>query len=1299
MVSFNTERSPLGRHASVGQSTTTSGTTVQRRLRGRTFGEQEALLTPGDQSGDQPGGAPIQMKGGKRKGFKRGTEITEHKSNTKEAREDYVEQMHATNATLAGQLHEILESRVQKGNQLFYHLQTRVMGAPGLAAEYAAQFGESLYDAIDETDLNDHQKDYLENCVQIGRPTFEDKIKLALGLVTKTKGDKKEVAVLVFDDPAPAAEKLAVVRGLEEEIVKCTKQPNRHKAFVAFLEHGDKKEAGKGRGETQTEHDDKLCRFADEELAALVGAAQIRLVNKTPLKKIKRTDKGQFKKDLSAWILRHTKEEHAWVTRNGSLTRARFAAYTNDAPIGDKVRWSSKDVTKIMRLITLSAPVPDDFYFDDERDTDTMGTSAKEEREEDKALHGQKLGKLRHKLDKKIGKHEDDSVGTNSAKLAKLIKALDDDEKDYFLRSYLSPGERAEWDDPELDHGRRQELRQVCLDALSVELKQAGLGHGGKTTELRDKLLKKLTVGFNKTPTFKRIKDLAKSELPHDMDPAIAGPKLLALVRKLRGDEFATLRGNAKIMEALEARSSPKVWALISAILGISDQHDEVDGVKGKVTVDLFNETGERGETKNTRTDARRMGADEAELKPSHWGALLTATLKHSKTKKSSEVNSIVTRACMAGRRRERVTKAGDKALSGTQTMAPMSVADFMAGVEQTVSPAAMKVFERETKYKHALDALRAGTFPTVDEQIEDAIFRNKAKYVSGDHAQVDNVERTWDDLAGEALLEEWSNIREWRIYKARYDTLKGRERRVAKEKLRTFVVDIRKDRHDLVLKKFSPKSQGKALKSLRLRLSDAMAKDPEVIATLDAMGFDNDELSQAKTKTLALTDEQKLRSTGAQYNSLPPGTKQVTKGQVKTSSKSAQTKESMSELFGSHRKAEGELSGGKDRGEVVDDNIDDIQHHQEELARRGVNFDKLQKRFNRALMFLAKGLVIALTAAAMAAITVLTGGVGGVLGVALGAVLVTCKAAVLQAVKLGLEGDRFNTTKALSSIAFKAILGLATGALAEFAVPEALEAVGMAVTNPGANVGFESLVNEGASTQSEQATKASIEFALGKGAKSALKTAYKEVTSTEYKDPAARSLILLELGGIVLAGGATVANEVWVPVNDALQRGDLVGVVTGDSTVDRGLEKGAQTGGKGVTKGLAYTMKAAKYAPKLRKLLVKLYAKSHAKGDDRDDELATLIPQAIANGHEALTSLDEQIDFALKNDGDYAELAMSKSEVYELLEELETEYAVWQKTNEDKRGSNDQVTGANHHDLPVLAKALELNEKLAGLA
>ena len=130
-------------------------------------------------------------------------------------------------------------------------------------------------------------------------------------------------------------------------------------------------------------------------------------------------------------------------------------------------------------------------------------------------------------------------------------------------------------------------------------------------------------------------------------------------------------------------------------------------------------------------------------------------------------------------------------------------------------------------------------------------------------------------------------------------------------------------------------------------------------------MGFDNDELSQAKTKTLALTDEQKLRSTGAQYNSLPPGTKQVTKGQVKTSSKSAQTKESMSELFGSHRKVEGELSEGKKRGQVVDDNIEQLQHHQEELARRGVNFDKLQKRFNRALMFLAKGLVIALTVCA----------------------------------------------------------------------------------------------------------------------------------------------------------------------------------------------------------------------------------------------------------------------------------------------------------------------------------------------
>ncbi len=172
-----------------------------------------------------------------------------------------------------------------------------------------------------------------------------------------------------------------------------------------------------------------------------------------------------------------------------------------------------------------------------------------------------------------------------------------------------------------------------------------------------------------------------------------------------------------------------------------------------------------------------------------------------------------------------------------------------------------------------------------------------------------------------------------------------------------------------------------------------------------------------------------------------------------------------------------------------------------------------------------------------------------------------------------------------------------------------------------------------------------------------------------------------------------------WTPVNEALQRGDLVGVVSGNSTVDRGLEKGAQTGGKGVTKGLAYTMKAAKYAPKIRKLVAKYFAKKTEHGEDRRDEIETLIPQAIANGHEALTSLDEQIEYAINNNGDYLELAMAKNEVAELLQELESEYAIWQKTNEDKRGMNDEVTGANHHALPALTKALELNEKLAGLA
>lgn len=1084
---------------------------------------------------------------------KRGSELTSHRPGSLAAKADYLVVMDGDDTVRARQLVSALaiESELQR----FYQLQVWLGGDNrGLVAAYRAHTQRDLHADLGRAFTNEYRARYLQSVLAHGQPQLADRVRLALGLVTGTRADKKEIVQLFLGDadrkvePAEKIAAFAECRGdldsalggdkvydfIFQHVESLTAQTKLDQLtqladYAASIGNDLAEDLYRARADGDRE---QYLHKRDREAAALVHTCKGTLC----------LDRKKLGALLPEWSRQLDDEARAFVVRDGSQLQRALREYVKSIPVvHTEVLFTQVDVEYALDIVRHGKVAP--AFFRSQPTPQTPGGI--EKREENRGKAGAIAGELAAYFDRKVAEGADKVWQWDSLK--DRIVGLSDEQKDWFLRSHLTVADQLRWDDPALRHATRLELRAAAIAVIDLRLQEMGMkgeyGVHRNADKTRAMILVSLRYGADDNAhlshgTYQRLAKLAKDGVTIDRGDRF-GKRAFALCRKLRGDEFAHVRSDAVLLAALERQAGAKYWERIATMLGL--RAGVADKASGDVDTDVL--AAEHGTAAKYELDtARQHAADEAELAPSHWSMVLTAALKEARQLRSTEINSIVNRAWTAGSRRELLTRDGAIQLSGTKRLEPMTASDFMKAIHAGLTAGAREKLEQhgDRKLLHARAALEHGTRVTADDQLADAQYRNKLKYTSGFHASYEAITLSFTDLAGKALLDEWSNIEELRALSARHGRAAdpGERQRLA-ELRRDFILDIRADRVTY-LERTVPRAQVvEAIGAVRDKLQSAAASDPEAQVELARAGYQNDELGHLRTKNLSLFDAQKLRSTGAQYNTLLGTKKEVklaSKKLLGANAASAESKEAHAMLAGETRKAQQALRDGDDREDVVDEHAGAIEDAQADAERRGDKFDRMQKAYNKIVEGLAKALVYAAMAAAMATITALTGGVGGALAVGLITTKALVTAAVMASVKKALQGDAFNTEKAIWDVAFKTLISGAASAIGAFAVPEVLEAMGESVVTHGDHLTTKTEL--AAPTDAAGAARqAAIAYGLKKGAKGIMKTAIASARDIE-THPQHRALIAVDLAGVIAMIGAKAGAEAFAELNEDVQAG-----------------------------------------------------------------------------------------------------------------------------------------------------------------
>jgi len=1219
---------------------------------------------------EQEGSSGKRKKKKRRKrGFRKGTELTEHRGGTTDAHQDFRRLMHQTDGERVSDIVELLTGRKKSKNQVFYHLQARLSGDNGgLEMAYFAATRQRLREDLRDR-VSVEQYEYLRNVLMHGEPLLEDRIKLAMGLLTSTSSDSGEVLHL-FEEEADDQEKLRIWNNLEpllrnklkDKVVRVEAQVDTLRAKEALSP--EQKEDLELGVEPRS-----MLEAYDKELVAMAQTC----VGKLGLKRDKLAE------ILPDWAATHSWTARQWVVRPESEFYA-FLKKRRKDKLGRVFK--KEDMTYVLAMIRDAQPVDASFIAEDvdeeELSEKGLGKLRKAQREE-----GAERAELQAYMERK--EHTDAFwKGTDHFEtFVEKVEDMSDDQKEALLLDYMSDEDRAAYEDPETSHHRRLEIREAALhDGLRMQLKRMGLrGNISGLTALRKRVVAAFAYGAagNTTNEFSTYQRLVTLSQGHKIDRKKFGKDALKLVRKLRGDEFAQVRGDSELMRRIRKKAPSKYVTRIQLALGM--QTGRQDDTQGTASHDPLNREGRDGQAEHGAGDARSLAAEEAELQPSHWAMLITSTAKDSRLKRRTEINSMVTRAYMAGRRRERMTATGPARLSGSLQLSPMTAQEFVQAVDAQISKGARKEMKRRNMTV-ALEALEQGTRPSVDDQIDDAKFRNAMKRTRGARFNADRIERMVEDLDGRDLLEEWSNIDELRALGRARDQARGAERRELQRDLDRFVLGIREDRQRYLDQHLPPADLVDVVGTVQSKLADAMASDPEVVEILHAEGFHNDEISQSETASLALLDEQKQRSTGAQYNSYRgPSPKNPTNGKaiIGASSKSAQTKEASSTLLGRTRQAESELRQGGDRDQVVNDRAKGIQDAQKDLKRLGKAFDEMQKKYNAVAKKVIKAFLRAVVVAAVGAATALTGGLGGIVAVAIGGAKTLLMESLMQVAKAQLEGDAHNTTEAVWDVAFKTFAAVAGGAASEIFTPMLADAAQLPTYVEGGGGVLDSThighaPGSGGQMSLVQEIQATAIGSLKKGTKKLVLIGINELREND--DRANRGLrVGAELGGLALSVGGKIGKTAasgWE--EDASQRHSPV-----ESRVAGGLAKSS----KYVSKALAKELKA----------LAKPDKTTH--GSDRDQGLATLVAPTVTQAIERIEGIDELLADEDTADETRRELRAERMGLEVALETLDQAWAAWQEQATRDTYADSEDLEASRAAGPVVAALMDLRDQL----
>lgn len=1006
----------------------------------------------------------------------RSLETFQGKGGTKDAAQEEQALLDVDDAGRAARIFVAL--RQGKSTNAFNQLAQWLMGAnSSLPGEYSGRFRSELRDDIkkvfgegDITTHSGHKKtQYLLDLLDHGKPSAYSKLLVALGEMTGSSIDYEEIIHIVETmSPADAAKikgtgVFTSLQGLERMRVGKDRRNRTLSAFDAKLAENDLEKADPSDAGGVATATEKRNSAAIEHLCAIVEQHKKAAQNNVDLK--------ELAAELMSWAAEHPPE----VRRAATAPTSKFVTKLQAMTTGYKIRLNKFDKDYLIDLVAEHKPLPHDLFFT----ADKTQADLDAEHDDDKARESaDRVAQVAAHTTRKAGKeYAGKRQKANYSHLREEISELTQHEREGLLYMKLPPDLRAKIAGQDISPDERDEIRKEALKIFEAELKTMGMDG-----DQRRKTLERFETGHaadfkTKGSGFDQLKELLNSTT-YTREKTI-----VEAVARCKGSDYLHIRQDAKVMEKLEKQAGGR-WPEVMAILGIDKlppEHEKISLEQTKI----------RGVEQ-----AAHDAADNAELRPEHWAALLGLAIDQNST---VDVQLLVTKTYFAAQRRAALPKTKPQGVvgQGDNALRHLDAYTFIDLVRGRLSAKHVQKLEGEPKHAEALLALKEHRYVDPSLALNATLYKGGGvgKRASGNDGNAEEMVDVASAFQGRKLLEEWSNISAFRALSKK--SAKTPEAKAEKDRaLRDFILDIHPERHEWLQNHLSNAALIKTVGELRAKIVEAGSTDPEFQKATKEEGLEFDAYARERTTALSLLDNQQSKDSGLQFNYF--------------ASQSNERKEARNELIGEFRSTQRDLDDNKithqdDRREkVVEPHVAEIENKKEELELRTAAFDAMRQRAKTAIML---AIAVLLSVVSSVATMGMTSAVAPVL---IKIILALGTGVVKQLVLRAIEGDDFNMRGAVLQVGMDTLMATA-GSFGDWGAGAAIQEAGVG------QIGS-ILTTEGVGKMFAQE---GIKAAINLGAREAISTAWQMGTS-ESKVPVSGQLLSRALG--VLGNFATAS-------------------------------------------------------------------------------------------------------------------------------------------------------------------------------
>ena len=590
-----------------------------------------------------------------------------------------------------------------------------------------------------------------------------------------------------------------------------------------------------------------------------------------------------------------------------------------------------------------------------------------------------------------------------------------------------------------------------------------------------------LRVRGDPGPNYLALREVSKAELGTQLSTMTHGTRIWEIAQRMKGAELAQIRGDVPLLLTLrnvvKSDTSKDVsranWDKFVTMLHLPDTlkfkraNKDQKPTLANVKVESLGPDKKAISEESTVGEAQQATIDALEFDPVYWVMHLRRYVKHDFPDKS-EIYSIVSRAQSAAVRWVKsVSDHGDKHRRDP------TEADFLKAIWFKMKPADKVRLEKNVP--KAYNALANGVHLTADVRLRHARGWTLAGHQTSLNTEKSAVVMAFEDLSGEELLEQWSNVPQLRTMRnvsletdVLLENLKSKgldetdteyqEVLAAKQSVQGMMASwwpsINRAKLDWLKENLAGTERIQIQGMLAAKLAGAMRGDPAFIKAAKEVGLDADAYDAERIMFGHAMNKQRQLNTGLQY-----GTDNWFKafrslaqtftspfavvGFVKhhgddTIDKSAsQQRKAQANIYLAHiRNTQAELKGTRDSTshkdmverakEIRRKGATKIEEAREELENRNEAFEESRKQLLKAVTRILKIIFVAVIGAA----TFGTGTVAAIAATILASIAREAAAAVAKWVILG---DGFAQKDMAKAILVGAVKGGLRAATLEF--------------------------------------------------------------------------------------------------------------------------------------------------------------------------------------------------------------------------------------------------------------------------